>query len=370
MSLSRWVAVLAFLVSNPGNAHADVGEPLVDDAALEEVLSELDGLGCGACHSLDGTKRVGPSFLGLIDDGAVTVADAGGTARPLVVDDAYLIQSIRQPAALARRGYRTGTMPAYELSDEQLGRIVAALHRLSDPDEVARRTTGEGSMLLLLLACVLFVGGHLVLSHRSVRPHLVRRLGPKMFMSAYSLIVGAALGFEIWAWTRAPYVELWIVSGWVGWVPMLLMPFVLVLFVAAFTSHNRLDTDPDSDDDPASGVARITRHPMNVAIALWALCHIPPNGDLAALLFFGSFIILVVFGTLDAEGRRRRDPKQDWRRVEKVTSIIPFVAAREGRTDVSFSDVGIVAVVGGVAVLLLVLFWYHQAVIGASPWPW
>ncbi|GAB4577564.1 MAG: cytochrome c oxidase subunit II [Anaerolineales bacterium] len=83
--------------------------------------------GCIACHSLDGSRIIGPSWLGLFGK-SETFTD-GST---VVVDEAYLIESIRNPAAKIVAGYEN-LMPANaaeKLSDEQVLSIIEFIKSL------------------------------------------------------------------------------------------------------------------------------------------------------------------------------------------------------------------------------------------------
>jgi len=64
-------------------------------------------LGCSACHSLDGTPMVGPTWKGLY--GSEVVLTNGTT---VVADEAYLRESIVAPDAKIVRGYAAGVMTA------------------------------------------------------------------------------------------------------------------------------------------------------------------------------------------------------------------------------------------------------------------
>jgi len=78
--------------------------------------------GCLACHSLDGSRGVGPSFKGLYQR-RVTVLQ-NGMRLTVTVDDAYLRESIRQPAAKVAEGYQP-VMPAIpDLKDEEVEALV------------------------------------------------------------------------------------------------------------------------------------------------------------------------------------------------------------------------------------------------------
>lgn len=72
---------------------------------------------CIGCHSLDGSRLVGPSFKGLF--GAKAHKIEGGSVD---VNEEYLRESILNPNAKVAAGYPPGVMPAYagQLSDDQI----------------------------------------------------------------------------------------------------------------------------------------------------------------------------------------------------------------------------------------------------------
>lgn len=84
------------------------------DTASEVHGSQLYvAKGCNACHSLDGTRVVGPSFKGLF----------GGTrntsAGDVVADAAYVAESIKEPTAKVVTGFPP-VMPKLPLSDLEI----------------------------------------------------------------------------------------------------------------------------------------------------------------------------------------------------------------------------------------------------------
>ena len=84
--------------------------------------------GCLACHSLDGSPGVGPSFKGII--GRKEVVVSGGAERTLTVDDAYLRRSITDPAADVVKGFQP-IMPAFaDLKKEELEALVESLETI------------------------------------------------------------------------------------------------------------------------------------------------------------------------------------------------------------------------------------------------
>ena len=82
--------------------------------------------GCLACHSLDGSPTVGPSWKGIY--GTTETMSDGSTSK---VDDAYLTESIHAPNAKIVKGY-PGVMPVDELGDEEVNAIIALIQSLSE----------------------------------------------------------------------------------------------------------------------------------------------------------------------------------------------------------------------------------------------
>lgn len=80
--------------------------------------------GCVACHSIDGSTRVGPTWKGLF--GKTENMRDGSTA---LVDDAYLGAFIREPQARGVKGFAP-VMPKIPLSDEELEALVAYIKSL------------------------------------------------------------------------------------------------------------------------------------------------------------------------------------------------------------------------------------------------
>jgi cytochrome c oxidase subunit II len=100
----------------------------LNDRAVEE-LSPLE-LGaqlykqkaCNTCHSLDGSKLIGPSFKGLYGKENREMED-GST---VTADENYIRESILYPAAKIVKGY-PNAMPAFEgqLSDDEIAALIA-----------------------------------------------------------------------------------------------------------------------------------------------------------------------------------------------------------------------------------------------------
>lgn len=84
----------------------------------------LEEKGCLGCHSVDGTKKIGPTFKGLY--GSEVMVLTKGKERTITADGEYIKRSIFDPGADIVKGY-PGIMPAMPVTREELEVIVEYL---------------------------------------------------------------------------------------------------------------------------------------------------------------------------------------------------------------------------------------------------
>ncbi|MCK6530675.1 hypothetical protein L6R50_24985 [Myxococcota bacterium] len=319
---------------------------------VAEGAGVLRDRGCLACHTTDGRDSVGPTLLGRFSPD---------------VSEEVVRRALERPGEEVAEGYPAGLMPAFDLPDAEVAAITASLRDMAGrPPEPPR-----ASILQVAAAALAFVVLHLLLSRARVRPRLVARLGVAGFQGLYSVAVGAALVWLAWAWSAAPYVPLWAPAPWTRWVPLLAMPPIVVLWVAGMATPSPTLAGSEGrvrDPRAARGIQAITRHPVNVATALWGVVHLFPNGDLASVLLFGSIAVLGVAGSVHIDRRRATALGQDWEAYAARTSLIPFAAILEGRARLSLAEIGAARIGAGLAVYLLLLA-AHQWGVGTSPLP-
>jgi cytochrome c oxidase subunit II len=108
----------------------------VESRAAEGSSAGAEGMGivkiqgCLACHSTDGTKIVGPTYLNLYGS-MVTVIEEGKEIT-LKADDEYIKHCIYDPNSRIVKGFPKGLMQSYKavLSDEDIAKIIEYLKTL------------------------------------------------------------------------------------------------------------------------------------------------------------------------------------------------------------------------------------------------
>jgi uncharacterized membrane protein len=220
-------------------------------------------------------------------------------------------------------------------------------------------------MLLLLLAAALWIFVHVGISGTALRDAAVARLGDTKFMIAFSVFSFVAIGLLVIAWQNAETTVLWSAPAWLRWILAILMLPAFVLFMA---SHKRNPTavgNKGLGEEPR-GIQRVTRHPMLMSFAIWGLVHVLGNGDTAALVFFGAFLLTAAAGMPSIDAKLARRHPAEWPAFVAKTSIIPFAAIAQGRNRLVLSEIGWMPPVVGV-ILWAALLHFHRSFFGVPP---
>lgn len=118
---SKMLAKLKVVSEDEFTRWLNYEEPSTGETGVEMGARLYTEKGCVACHSLDGSKVVGPTFLKLseiereFDDGTKAVADEN-----------YLKSSILNPRSQIVKGYPAKQMPVFEglLSDQEVDSLI------------------------------------------------------------------------------------------------------------------------------------------------------------------------------------------------------------------------------------------------------
>ncbi|MBC7132485.1 MAG: NnrU family protein [Roseovarius sp.] len=209
------------------------------------------------------------------------------------------------------------------------------------------------------------------LSHRlplrpGVKAALVARLGPRGFGLGYSVLSLCVLGWVIAAAGRAPHVPLWGWADWQVWGTLAGMLGACLIAALAIGRPNPFSFGgrEGAGYDPARpGLIRYTRHPLLLALGLWAGAHLLPNGDLAHVGLFGLFAGFALLGGRLVDRRRKAALGAVWVRLDEARRVTPLWPPRPASVRGAAGRLGVGLVVH--AVLLVV----HPLVVGVSPLP-
>lgn len=210
-----------------------------------------------------------------------------------------------------------------------------------------------------ILAFAVFFASHALPVRPAIKARIVARIGARGFSLAYSALSVAVLAWLIVAAGRAPFVELWPRAAWQSWVPFLGTALAAVVIALAIGRPNPLSfggARNEEFDPNHAGIVGWMRHPLLVAIGLWAGAHVVPNGDLAHVLLFGTFLGFAGLGMRMIDRRKRRQLGAEWARLAQTTARLQVTQA------------GLARVAAGLA-LWVGLLLLHSPVIGLSPWP-
>jgi len=135
-------------------------------------------------------------------------------------------------------------------------------------------------MSVLIIGTIIFFVVHLTPPIKTVREHLVARLGENRYLGLYvaSSVVGMMM--IIVGKAISEFVHIWTPPAWAGRLSVLIMLPACVLITAMALPTN---------------IKRYTRHPMLWGIALWSAAHCLANGDLASIILFGGFGAYALF---------------------------------------------------------------------------
>lgn len=186
-------------------------------------------------------------------------------------------------------------------------------------------------LIVMIAGLAVFLGVHLVPTQRDLRAALIARYGASAYKLGFTLVSFVGLALIVWgfAWYRATgWINVWTPPVWTRHLALTLMLISTIALVAAYLRGH---------------IWRFLKHPMLVAVKVWALAHLLANGDLGSMILFGSFLAWAVYDRISL--KTRDDP---------------------GAPDIPFGGVrnDVLAVVVGLVVYAALVFAFHPAVIG------
>ena len=192
----------------------------------------------------------------------------------------------------------------------------------------------------LLLAAAFWFATHNGLASGLMRARLVAGLGANGFRIVYSILSVVALVLLVRASGAAETLPLWAAPSWLRLILALIMLPAFLFFAGGLLRNPTGIGGEGLAGQQARGIQRITRHPMLWSFALWALVHVLGNGDLASVIFFGTFAISAFIGMPSIDRKlAARDPAAAAKLCAE-TSILPFGAILAGRNRLVLAEIG------------------------------
>jgi len=227
-------------------------------------------------------------------------------------------------------------------------------------------------MINLILAGIVFVVMHVLISGTERRDAWVARLGEKGFQGVFSLLSVLVIVWVVRAYRGAPYIPIWHPPHALRWLTFLLMIGAFLFVVIGLTTPSPTAVGGEArleGPEPATGILRVTRHPFLWGVVIWATAHLLANGDAASMVLFLTFLVLAHIGPRSIDAKRARRCGEKWERFAAVTSNAPFAAIIAGRNHLSLAEIGWWRIVLAL-VLCGAIFGHHQMIFGVSPVPW
>ncbi len=184
-------------------------------------------------------------------------------------------------------------------------------------------------MTVLIAGLIIFIAVHLLPSMPMTRQRLQKQVGAGPYRGLFSLIAVAGFALIVWGYglSRLDPMTVYTLPLWLRNITYLLMLLVIILLM---------------ETGLPGRIAAAVKHPMLLAVKIWAVAHLLVNGTVADLLLFGSFL---AFGVFDRISLKKRD------------AAVAIAGPNATRND-------IISIVGGVAVYAIFIIWLHPILIG------
>jgi len=191
-------------------------------------------------------------------------------------------------------------------------------------------------MLVFVVGLLVFLGIHSVsIVAPGWRTATLARVGEARWKGLYSIASGVGLALLIVGYgiARREPVVLYTPPAALRHLALVVMLPVFPLLFAAYLPGR---------------IRTAAKHPMLLAVKLWAAAHLLANGTLADVLLFGGFLAWAVADRISVK-----------RRAAAEAHEVPAAPPRP------YND--LVAILGGLLVYAVLVAWAHRWIVGVSP---
>lgn len=222
------------------------------------------------------------------------------------------------------------------------------------------------ALAMLILMSILFAVTHIGMSHDPYRSRLLEKIGPKGFQVVYSVVslvtFGAAV--SLFSHHRKAGPVLWTMPGFL--YPLVFLLMLLAFLLLVLSMRDRSPAMMLGGKMEPEGVLKITRHPMNMAIASFGLAHTIANGNLGDIAFFGSLFAVGLFGSYHQDRRKVREMGDAYVTFRNQTGVLPFAAIVKGKQKLEASDLRLPFVIFALLAFVAALV-VHEDLFGIRP---
>ncbi len=158
---------------------------------------------------------------------------------------------------------------------------------------------------MFITGILIFFGIHLVPFFPKVKNVLRSRVGENSYMGIFSLISLVGLLMIIFGYERDIH-NLYSIHSHAYKYSQYVMFFSLTFLVAAYLP---------------TYLKKITKHPMSIGIAIWALLHLAINPDTISVILFGAFLAYSVLDILVSELKKQERKLSEAKILYDVLSV-------------------------------------------------
>jgi uncharacterized membrane protein len=142
-----------------------------------------------------------------------------------------------------------------------------------------------------IIGLVVFLGAHVFVSMRGHRAALIAKLGEGPYKGLFSLVsvIGLVLiGYGFARYRAEGLIPLWYPPAWTRHIVEAAMWPASIALVAAYIPGD---------------IKRVLKHPLLVAVKIWAAAHLCANGDLGGVILFASVLAWAVYDRMTLKRR-------------------------------------------------------------------
>ncbi len=222
-------------------------------------------------------------------------------------------------------------------------------------------------MEIMIAGCAGFIFLHLGISGTLLRGVAINALGYYPYLGVFSTLTFVTLGIMIWGYAIVPHTDfLWQPSATAYKITKVLLLISLVSLAMGTLSSNPTNMlNEKAIDKEIVKMMKITRHPIQWAILLFAIGHLIANGDTASIILFGTLALVSSIGMLLVDRRKRKEEDPRWKEFMEKTSLVPFASIISGRLKFTAADINWKGLIAGCG-LYVAVYWLHDMVAGGA----